>query len=291
MNLETKPVALETDAGRIWARNRNKVLNLGGDIQNLQLAALQGGVTINASVGEPYGTIKGNNYVYYDANGDGERNAGENEKVVRLTASGLAYYAFSATSAELIGNINPDWTGGVNNSFNFGNLTFSFLIDVKKGGDVFSLDQYYGLATGEAVSTAGKNDLGNEVRAPLADGGGIIVEGVMADGTPNTTRYDATNFGIYGYRRNPNAAFVYDASFVKLREATLSYNFPKSMFAGSNVIKGATIGVYGRNLWIIHKNLPYADPEDGMGAGNVQGYQVGSYPTVRVFGVNLNVKF
>ena len=165
---------------------------------------------------------------------------------------------------------------------------------------MFSLDQYYGLATGEAVSTAGKNDLGNEVRAPVvkdADGnvlpqsGGIIVEGVLADGTPNTTRYDATNFGIYGYRRNPNAAFVYDASFVKLREATLNFNFPKSMFAGSDVIKGATIGIYGRNLWIIHKNLPYADPEDGMSAGNVQGYQVGSYPTTRIFGVNLNVKF
>ena len=274
-----------------WARNRNKVLDLGGDIQNLQLASMQGGVSINAAVGEPYGTIKGQNFVYYDANGNGERDAGENDKVVRLTSTGLAYYAFSVTSDEIIGNVNPDWTGGINNSFNFGNFTFSFLIDVKKGGDVFSLDQYYGLATGEAASTAGNNELGNEVRAPLSEGGGIIVEGVMADGTPNTTRYDATSFGIYGYRRNPAAGFVYDASFVKLREATLNFNLPQRMFEGSNVIKGATIGIYGRNLWIIHKNLPYADPEDGMSAGNVQGYQVGSYPTVRTFGVNLNVKF
>ncbi len=274
-----------------WARNRNEVLNLGGDIQNLQIASMQGGVSINAAVGEPYGTIKGQNFVYYDANGNGERDNGENDKVVRLTASGLAYYAFSPTSDEIIGNINPDWTGGINNSFNVGNFSFSFLIDVRKGGDVFSLDQYYGLATGESESTAGNNDLGNEVRAPLAEGGGIIVEGVMADGTPNTTRYDATNFGIFGYRRNPAAGFVYDASFVKLREATLNFNFPQRMFTGANVIKGASIGIYGRNLWIIHKNLPYADPEDGLSAGNVQGYQVGSYPTVRTFGVNLNVKF
>jgi hypothetical protein len=63
------------------------------------------------------------------------------------------------------------------------------------------------------------------------------------------------------------------------------------MFTGSNVIQGATIGIYGRNLWIIHKNLPDADPEDGLGSGNIQGYQVGSYPTARIFGVNLNVKF
>ena len=111
------------------------------------------------------------------------------------------------------------------------------------------------------------------------------------DGTPNDIRYDATNFGIFGYRRNPAANFVYDASYVKLREATLSYEFPRSMFAGANVIKGMSLGVYGRNLWIIHKNLPDADPEDGLSAGNLKGYQVGSYPTVRTFGVNLNVKF
>lgn len=269
-----------------WARNRNKVISLGG-IDNLLLASMQGGVSVNASVGEPYGTIKGKDYVYYDANGNGERDANENDRVVN--ASG--YYVSTTSSTELLGNINPDWAGGMNNTFTFGNLSASFLIDVKKGGDIFSLDQYYGLATGEAKETAGLNDLGNEVRAPLDQGGGIIVEGVLADGTPNTTRYDATNFGIYGYRRNPNAAFVYDASFVKLREATLNYHFPKSMFAGANVIKGATIGIYGRNLWIIHKNLPNADPEDGMSAGNVQGYQVGSYPTARIFGVNLNVKF
>ncbi|TAK40314.1 MAG: SusC/RagA family TonB-linked outer membrane protein [Saprospiraceae bacterium] len=271
-----------------WARNRNKVLTLGGDIDNLQLSSHQGGVTINAAVGEPYGTIKGNDYVYYDANGNGLRDPGENQRVVKSTNYS---YAFSATSAEIIGNINPDWTGGMNNTFEIGNFSLSFLIDVKHGGDLFSLDQYYGLATGEAVSTAGLNELGGEVRAPLSENGGLIVQGVLADGTPNTNRYDATNFGIYGYRRNPNAAFVYDASFVKLREATLNFNFPKSMFAGSNVIKGATLGIYGRNLWIIHKNLPYADPEDGMSAGNIQGYQVGSYPTARTFGVNLNVKF
>lgn len=265
-----------------WARNRNEVVNLGppaseGGIDNLLLASLQGGITINATVGEPYGTIRGSNFLY---NEDGKR-------IVLPTG----FYGRSATSDEIIGNVNPDWTGGVNNSFSFGNISFSFLIDAKKGGDLFSLDQYYGLATGLAESTAGKNDLGNEVRAPLDQGGGLIVDGVKEDGTINDVRVDATQFGIYGYRRNPAAAFIYDASFVKLREVTLNFDFPKSMFSGSNVIKGATIGVYGRNLWIIHKNLPYADPEDGMSAGNVQGYQVGSYPTARIFGINLNVKF
>jgi TonB-linked SusC/RagA family outer membrane protein len=259
-----------------WARNRNKVLDLGG-IDNLLLGSFQGGVSINASLNEPYGTIRGRNFVYDD---NGNKIVGANGR-----------YLQSATASEIIGNINPDWTGGVYNTLTFKGLSFGFLIDARKGGDVWSLDRYYGLATGLAEETAGLNDLGNEIRLPLSEGGGIILPGVKEDGTPNDIRHEAETFGILGYRRTPAAGFVYDGSFIKLREMTLTYDFPKSLFARVNAIKGLSLGIYGRNLWIIHKNMPDADPEDGLSAGNLQGYQVGSYPTVRTFGVNLNVKF
>jgi outer membrane receptor protein involved in Fe transport len=258
-----------------WAANRNKVLDLGG-IENLQLASMQGGVSINAAVGEPYGTIRGNDYIYKD----GKRVVGANGR-----------YLTSATSNQILGNINPDWTGGVTNSIRYKSLSFSFLIDTRQGGKLFSLDQYYGLATGLSEVTAGLNDLGKEVRAPLAEGGGVILDGVTEDGSVNTKRVAATDFGLFGYRRNPAAGFVYDASFIKLREANLNFSLPKSITDRGNIVKGATIGIYGRNLWIIKKNLPDADPEDGMSSGNIQGYQVGSYPTTRTFGVNLSLKF
>lgn len=272
-----------------WARNRNKVLNLGDPtVTNLQLASMQGGVSVNAAVGEPYGTIKGNNYTYYDANSNGLRDKGENQRVVGADG----YYVLSDAANEIIGNVNPDWTGGLNNSFTFKDITFSFLIDVKKGGNVFSLDQYYGGATGLPAYTAGLNDKGIDKRLPTDQGGGVLLEGVQADGTPNTVYADASSYANpFGYVTAPNAQFVYDASFVKLREASLNYSLPKSLFNGSNFIRSASIGIYGRNLWIIHKNMPDADPEDGMSSGNVQGYQVGSYPTTRTVGVNLNVKF
>ncbi|MCC6688355.1 MAG: hypothetical protein IT268_04795, partial [Saprospiraceae bacterium] len=48
---------------------------------------------------------------------------------------------------------------------------------------------------------------------------------------------------------------------------------------------------YARNLWTIHKNTPYSDPEEGFSSGNIQGYQGGAYPNVRVIGFNLGVKF
>lgn len=258
-----------------WGMNRNKVLDLGG-IDNLQISSSQGGVSINAALGEPYGTIRGRNFTYLNG-----------EKLVNANG----YYQFSATANEIIGNINPDWIGGITNSIRYKNLTLGFLVDMKKGGDVFSLDLYYGMATGMYPETAGKNDLGNDVRAPLGDGGGYIVPGVKADGTPNDKRVSATNYGLFGYARNPAAGFVYDASFVKLREVNLTWDLPQTLLGSGRIFKGVALGLYGRNLWIIHKNLPYADPEDGYSAGNIQGHQGGSYPTARTFGANLNLKF
>jgi outer membrane receptor protein involved in Fe transport len=260
-----------------WARNRNLVVDLGNDIDNLQLGSFQGGVSINAAEGQPYGTIRGNNFVY---NEKGQRVIGANGFPLR-----------TATSNEIIGNVNPDWIGGIQNTLRYKNLSLGFLIDVRQGGDIFSLDLYYGLATGLYPETAVTNDLGNEARAPLANGGGIIFDGVKADGTPNDKRVSLVNFGAYGYARNPAAAFVYDASFVKLREITLNYTLPSSIFTNSRIFKGITISAYGRNLWIIHKNIPYADPEEGFSSGNIQGYQGGAYPTTRTFGLNFNFKF
>jgi hypothetical protein len=179
---------------------------------------------------------------------------------------------------------------GITNSFNYKALSFSFLIDIQKGGSVFSLDQYYGRATGLYAETVFLNN-GVSIREKIDNGGGYIVPGVLADGTANTKRVSAENYGLLGYVRNPAAAFVYDASYVKLREVTVSYKLPANLFGGSNFIKGATLSAVGRNLWIIHKNLPYADPEDGLTSGNLSGFQSGVYPSVREIGASLKFSF
>ena len=258
-----------------WTRARNKVLDLGGTIQNLQLASLQGGVTVNAAAGEAYGTIKGSNFVYLNG-----------QPIVKANGR----YQISSTSDEIIGNINPNWFGSISNSFKYKNVSLSFLIDTRQGGNLFSLDMYYGLATGLYPETAGLNDKGNPLRNSNADGGGIIRQGVDAAGKPNAVRASATNYGAYGYRYSPAAAFVYDASYIKLRELVITYSVPSKIVSKTKIFKGLDISLIGRNLWIIDKKIPYADPEDGISSGNVQGYQVGSYPTVRSFGFNLKFK-
>jgi TonB-linked SusC/RagA family outer membrane protein len=257
-----------------WSRNRNKVISLPG-IDKLQLGDYQGGITVNAQVGQPYGTITGSDFIYLN----GQKVVGANGR-----------YQVTSTSNHVIGNVNPDWIAGLTNSLKYKNLALSFLIDFRHGGDVFNLDMYYGLATGLYPETAGLNDLGNESRAPIADGGGMILKGVTEDGKANETRV-TNRYGAYGYSYNADKAFVYDASYIKLREVSLTYSLPTSVIRHINPFKGVDFSLTGRNLWIIHKNLPYADPDDAISSGNAQGFMVGTYPSVRTFGANLRLRF
>ena len=273
-----------------FARNRSEVVELTDGIDNLQLASLQGGITINATPGEPYGTIRGTDYVY-----DNQGN-----KVINSNG----YYETTPNANYVIGNYQPDWTGGIQNSFSYKNLSLSFLIDVQKGGDIFSLDTWYGFATGLYDRSVFTNDLGNPVRNTLANGGGVVLEGVQGDvqfeddGTytvsntsENSTRARMDYYANpFGYARDANAGHVYDASFVKLREANLTYNFGEKILDAIPFTR-ASFSVIGRNLWIIHKNIPYSDPEAGLSAGNIQGYQSGAYPAVREIGGSLKLNF
>ncbi|HEY0246598.1 MAG TPA: hypothetical protein VGC01_13605 [Mucilaginibacter sp.] len=150
----------------------------------------------------------------------------------------------------------------------------------------------YGLADGIYPLTAYTNDLGNPVRSPLSQGGGFIRQGVTATGAPNTVRVTGGNYGDFGDGSGllPLKAFVYDASYIKLREALIGYTLPQHMITNLG-IKEVTFQLIGRNLWIIHKNLPYADPEDGLSSGNLQGIQEGSYPAVRTMALNVKLRF
>jgi len=265
-----------------WGKNNNEVLSLPEGLKNLQLASVQGGISINATVGQPYGTIQGFDYVYEGG-----------QKVIKSNGA----YLKSDTSDIVLGTFQPEWKGGLNNKFTFKNISFSFLIDMQKGGSIFSLDTWYGMGTGLYPETAGLNELGKDVRSPTADGGGILLDGVMEDpdnpGTyiPNTTRAKFDYFAnAYGWAKAPNAHHVYDAGFIKLREVTLSYVVPQNLLK-NNFIEGITLSVIGKNLWIIDKSLPYGDPEAGLSSGNIQGYQSGSYPTTKDYGFNVKLQF
>lgn len=270
----------ETDIN--WSNPRSKVTELASGVENITLGSFQGGVTINAALGEDFGAIKGTDFVR-DPNGN------------PIVASN-GKYAKTNTNT-VIGNMQADWFGSIINKISYKNLALSFQIDWRQGGDIFSLDQYYGQNTGIYPEQVFMNDLGNPVRNTLADGGGIILPGVKNIGTAqnpqyvaNDKRIDASSTGAFGYGSYPASQFVYDATYVKLRELALTYTLPKSLLE-TTFIKGASVSLIGSNLWIIKKYLPYADPESGLSAGNVQGYQTSPLPTTRTFSFSVKLNF
>lgn len=254
-----------------WSKNENKVVKLyhdeTNDITNLLMDSYQGGVSLNATEGQAFGTLIGRDYVYLNG-----------QPVISATTG---YYLRNAN--QVIGNINPDWIGGMRNSFSYKNFSASFLIDVRHGGDIFSTDMYYGLATGLYAETAVGDMREN----------GVVWSGVNPNGNVNTTvTANPSAFGsLDGYARMPQKRFVYDQSFVKLREASIGYSIPKSLLAGT-FIQEAKVSLIGRNLWIISKNMPYADPEASTGGGlRGVGQSIGVLPTTRDIGVNFTIKF
>ncbi len=259
-----------------FTKNKSEVIALPDGVEAIQLGRFQGGVTINAVKGEPFGVIYGTDYVYLNG-----------EKVVDPESG---RYLRTPNSNNVLGDTNPDWLMGISNTLTYKALSFSFLIDIQEGGSIFSLDQYYGQATGIYANTAYINDLGNPVRNTLEDGGGFINPGVNPDGSVNTTRTDANEFSAFGYAALPNAEFVYDASYIKLRQVSLTYTMP-SKFLDDTFMTGLQFSVTGSNLWIIDKNLPYADPEAGLSSGNLQGYVTGSLPTTQDYGFNIKAQF
>ena len=291
-----------------YSTYESEILSLGNDatgnaIQYLNQMSPQGGVSIGGQVGEPFGVIRGHAHVR-DANGNKVLN-------VRSTTSGggydYAHYLRTSNSDNVIGDINPDWTGSIRNSFTYKNFDLSFLIDIQKGGDFFSLDTWYGFGTGAYDRSVGLNHLGNDMRLTIPNGGGKRLDGVIlpagatiTDGVADVAGTQNTDvMSRYDYYANPEGwtsigapheMHVHDASFVKLRELKIGYTFPSELL-DTLPFTSASIAFVGRNLWIIHKNAPYTDPEAGISAGNLQGYQTGAYPAVKTYGLNIKFDF
>ncbi len=177
-----------------WSKNKNKVKSLYGDIQSLTIYD-QADITVVAPVNGSYGTIMGLGLKH---NEDG--------KVV-VNSSGIPM----SDEIRPLGNIMPDWIGGINNTFRYKNFQFNFLIDMRKGGDLYSRTNADGIGAGGLAASAQVNAKGINWREPVADGGGLLYDGVFEDGKPNDQYVGVQDF--HWSTANVAERFIYDASF------------------------------------------------------------------------------
>jgi len=249
-----------------FAHNKSKVVDLAPGVETIQLATGGfGDVVVEARKGEPYGAIRG----YKEAR---DPTTG---KVI--TDGGLPTLE---SYLSVLGNIQPKWTGGWGNQFSIGNWSLNTLLDIKHGGQLYSVTNMFGEYAGVLASTIKGRE--NDWNDP-----GILVDGIDdVTGQPNTKVVTAEQY--YHNLFSDTQRFVYDASYVKLREVRLGYNLPTSL---ANRILGASeasIALTGRNLkmW---KNVPNIDPDFAYSSRNDQGIEVNMSPNVRSFGINFRI--
>lgn len=253
-----------------FAKNENEARNIDDDPTTNNGQVVLGGiwnVDIVAKEGEAVGAIVGPGFLR-DDNG------------AIIYENGLPQ---RDPTAKVLGNINPDWTGGLGINMSYKNFSLSTLFDVKKGGEIYSQTNTWGKLAGVLEETS----QGRET--------GIIGEGVMSDGNggyvPNNVVTTAQNYFGTAYSQNIAESSVYDASFIKWRELALTYSLPTKLIENTGVDQ-VTMGVSVRNLAILYKKVPHIDPESAFSSDTgQQGLEYAQIPSTRSIGFNLNVKF
>ncbi|MGE7774974.1 SusC/RagA family TonB-linked outer membrane protein [Chitinophaga sp. NPDC101104] len=278
-----------------FARNRNKILELSPLVSGFYTLAQArwANASIVAEEGEEFGIIVGRKFL-----------RSPQGKIV-LDANNLPLYDPTDTK---IGSGQYEWIGGVNNRFTYKNISLGILLDIKQGGHIYSMTNLLAHANGRHKATLeGREGWAESERARLAAGqtpgnwkptGGRSVSGVRqtgtdADGKPIYEDVSAFVSPQAWWQRvtdNIPEQFIYDASFVKIRQLNIDYTFPKS-FLGNGIFRELAISLIGRNLFTISKHVPNVDPESSYNNSNGQGFEYGSLPTRRTYGVNLYAKF
>ena len=263
------------------ARIRNTVLSLAPGVTNVSLGPFttaQGRLV----AGEAYGTIYANTLVR-DANG----------ALVVNPTTGLPI----PTTGDLrrVGDPNPNWTGGITTNVNYKGFNLNFLIDIRRGGDVLSRVIGDLRRTGSVAETATLPRFGADgqpLRNYVVPGvkGSVGSDGVITTTGPNDIAITAQQYWSSLNNFNQPGMFIFDGSWTRLREASLSYTFQKGLLK-KTPFGSLELGLNGRNL-LLFTNVPHIDPEFNVGSNqNLQGIEFNTMPQSRSYGAFLRMSF
>ncbi len=249
-----------------FAKNTNEVVSLAPGITQLPLGG-QWNVQVLAKEGQPYGTLFGPGYEK-DPNGN------------TINTNGIPNID---SEFREIGNVMPDFTGGIGTSVSWKGFKLDALVDGKFGGDIYSMTYTWGRYAGVLEETM----LGRE--------GGLVGPGVVdnGDGTfsPNTVVVPAKVYNQSAYSNSIAESSIFDATYVKLRHVTLGYTFNNSLF-GNFPMRDLQVSIVGRNLALLYSTVPHIDPETAFSSSNGDlGQEFGQLPSARSVGFNVSFKF
>lgn len=257
----------------------NKVVSIAPGVKDFIVSggASFNGITtpvVKLAVGLPWGSILGGGYKY-----------APNGKPI-IDDQGLFVKDDNLVN---FGSVIPDYTGGVQNTITFfKNFVANINIDYQVGGKFFSLSDMWGSYSGLTARTAVLNDKGNPIRDDVADGGGVHVFGVNETTGKDVDLYvNAKDYFQGLVSRNIFNPYIYDLTFVKLRELSLGYKLPVDKMGLGKVLSSATFSVTARNPWLIYAKTKDFDPSEITA---IYG-ENGQYPGTRSFGFNLKLGF
>ncbi|PZX19229.1 TonB-linked SusC/RagA family outer membrane protein [Breznakibacter xylanolyticus] len=293
ISLNTRPIQTDDfswDVNLNFAQNSNVVKKLVDDMDMIELEkAAWLDVQVAAMVGENFGSIVGPDFM---------RN--ESGDVLIDSKTGLPQYD---KSNHVLGNASWDWTGGLGTTLTYKNLSLWALFDVKVGGDLYSMSARAAHESGKDKATlAGREEWYKSEEARQAAGvakgdqwtptGGYVAPGVIdnGDGTyrPNDIYINPEDYWM-SVSRNAPSMFIYDNSYIKCREVSLTYNVPTTLLR--NKVKGLTVSAVARNPFIVWKNIPNIDPDSNYNNTTGMGMEYGSLPSRKSYGFNVNIKF
>jgi TonB-linked SusC/RagA family outer membrane protein len=256
------------------------------DVQNLVLkTSVMDWAIIEARVGGTFGEIYGIDYAR-DENGN---------KLIDDSGYGLK------GDYKKLGDINPDFIGGLSNKLSYKNFNLSFLIDFQMGGEYYSHSSVYRDLMGTGTSSLkGRKEwdsthqgFGYFLPIPGVFPDGYIEDGLNANtGLPNEKPVQPifrhveilVNRGIV-------TDYIMDASNVRFRELVFGYTLP-SKWLDKTFIARANLSLVGRNLFFIYLATKNIDPEAGFDSGNFgNAFELNTMPGTRSYGFNLNLGF
>ena len=253
----------------LWSRNRSYVRELASGITNQVIYAHDANVSVEARVGGLMG----------DMYGRGFQRAPDGQ----IIYSSVGLPAALDPVTKKWGNAFADWKASLSNEFTIKNVRVSILLDGQKGGSMFS-------QTNHKNNTLGKT----KVTLPGRDGG-IVGQGVVKqpDGSfiANTVKVAASSYYDNYYQIANAETNIFDASFLKIREARVEFNLPAALLNRIGV-RQTSLAFFGRDLFNFTK-FPGFDPEGGnLNNGTLTpGVELAQFPSTRTMGMNLTLKF